>query len=408
MRPLRAVVAAMVVALLAGGAWGQATPPVTPPPMEKWVEATGRAAGTNETAREEAKAAALRTAVEEACGVFLTSQSKTRDYKAVYDKVFANTVGYVREFKIVKTEVAGDVTTVLVRALVSTRKFEEDWAAIAHTIEQENNPRMIVAIIESVYQTTTGPSYEVKEEGIVQTAIEDFLLSKGLTLMDRTVAADVAKRDVLLAAIKDDASEMAALGARFKADVVVSGKASVKFGKTLEIAGQEAYQYVATLTIRVIQTDSARILATKSFGPVTETTLQRGGGEDKALSKLAKECAPKLLEAVVEAWKNRANVSRTVQLSISGMDYEMWKTFEQAAKEIRGVQAVRLREITEGLANIDVEWQFNNEMLADRLREMKALKLTVQEITANRLKLKAEPAPAPMMAPPAGTTTGGT
>lgn len=400
MRLLRAMVAGMVVAAVAGVGLGQ--PADVAPSIENWTEATGRAAGTGETAAEEARAAALRTAVEESCGVFLTTQSKTTDYKLVYDKVLANAVGYVREFKVVKTEVQGDVTTVRVRALVSTRKFEEDWASIAHTLQQENNPRVIVAIIESIFQTTTGPSYEVKEDGIVQTAIEEFLISKGLTLMDRTVAADVAKRDVLLAAIKDDAAEMASLGSRFKADVVVTGKASVKYGKTLEVAGQEMHQFVATLNVRVIQTDSARVLATKSFAPVTYSTLQRGGGEDKALAKLAKERAPDLLAAVIEAWKNRANVSRTVQLSISGMDYDTWKVFEEAAKKIRGVQAVRMREITEGLANIDVEYQFTHETLADRLREMKALKLTIQEITPNRLKLKAEPAPATGPASPAG------
>jgi hypothetical protein len=398
MRPLHAVAAGVVVVACVSLAWGQ--PAAVAPPMEKWVEATGRAAGTGDTATEEAKAKALRTAVEEACGVFLTAQTKVRDYKAVYDKVFANAVGYVREFKIVKTEVQEGVTTVYVRALVSTRKFEEDWAAIAHTIEQENNPRVIVAIVESVYQTTSGPTYEVKEDGIVQTAIEEFLLSKGLTLMDRTIAADVAKRDVLLAAIKDDAAEMAALGARFKADVVVTGKANVKYGKTLEVAGEEMHQYVATLNVRVIQTDSARILATKSFPPYTHSTLQRGGGEDKALSEMAKKDAPVLLAAVIEAWKNRHNVLRTVQLSISGMDYATWKVFEEAASKIPGVQGVRLREITEALANIDVEYQFTNETLADRLGEMKALKLTVQEISANRLKLKAEPAPTPLT--PAG------
>ncbi len=186
--------------------WGGLGPaPGRPPPVDKWVEASGQAAGTDERARDEAKGYALRTAVEEACGVFLTAQSKTRDYKAVYDKVFANTVGYVNEFKIEKTVVENGVTTVVVRALVSTRKFEEDWAAIAHTIEQENNPRLIVAIVEAIHQTTTGPAYEVKENGIVQSEIEEFLLSKGITLMDRATAASITKRDVLLAAIKDDA-----------------------------------------------------------------------------------------------------------------------------------------------------------------------------------------------------------
>jgi hypothetical protein len=381
------VLAAVMTVGVSGLAWGQLG---GEPPVDKWVDANGKAAGEGDRAVEEAKGQALRTAVEEACGVFLTAQSKTRDYKAVYDKVFANTVGYVREFKIVKTTVENGVTIVRVSALVSTRKFEEDWASIAHTVEQENNPRLIVAIVESVRETTTGPSYDVKENGIVQSSIEEFLLSKGLSLMDRDVAVAVTVRDIMLAAIKDDANEVATLGARFHADVVITGQASAKFGKTLEVAGQTMYQYVATLTIRVIQTDSARVLAVKSFPPITVTTLQQGGGEDKALDKLAKECAPGLLSAVVEAWKNRANVSRTIELSIAGMNYESWKLFKDQASKIRGVQAIRLREITADVAHIEVEYQYTNEMLADRLTELKTPKLTLQEITANRLKLKVE------------------
>lgn len=381
--------AAIVLAglLLAAPAGGQVGGDI---PVDKWVEATGRAAGADTKAQEEALAQALRTAVEEACGVFLTTQSKTQDYKTVYDKVLANAVGYVREHKVVKVTVEEGVTIVKVRARVSTRKFEEDWASIAHTIQQENNPRVVVAIIESVHQTTTGPAYEVKENGIVQGKVEDFFLSKGITLMDRSTAAGISKRDVLLAAIKDDTTELASMGARFSADVVVTGQATAKYGKQLEIAGQRLYQYTATLNVRVIQTDSARVLASKSFQPVTLNTLQRGGGEDKALAKLGEESASQLLAAVVEAWRKRANVSRTVQISISGMDFETWKAFKEEASLLQGIQALRLREITEAVANIDVEYRFSNETLADRLSELKKVKLAILEITANRVKMKVQ------------------
>ncbi len=70
------------------------------------------------------------------------------------------------------------------------------------------------------------------------------------------------------------------------------------------------------------------------------------------------------------------------------MTYDTWKIFKEEASKIRGVQALRLREITEGLANIDVECEYTHEMLADRLTELKTVKLVIQEITANRLKLK--------------------
>jgi hypothetical protein len=326
--------------------------------------------------------------VERACGVFLTSQSKTVNFKTVYDKVFADTVGYVIEHQVIKTWTNDDLTFVQAKVRVSTQKFEKNWAVIAHTLEQEGNPRVIIAMLEAVSQTDTGPAYEVKEAGTVQGKMEDFFLSKGVALMDRETAVEVTKRDVLLAALKDDTNEVAALGARFKADVVVLGRATAKFGKTIEVAGTTMHQYTATLNVRVIQTDSGRILASKSYGPVTETTLQKGGAEDKVLAKLTAESAPKLLAAVVEAWRKRANSSRNVTLSISGMDYETWQKFKAEVNKLRGIQGLRLREITQDVANVDAEYKYSNENLADNLTELKDVKLTVVEITSNRIKMK--------------------
>ena len=383
---LAATIAAAALAALMAASPLLAAPET---PVDQWVTATGKAAGADDKARDEAIAQALRTAVEEACGVFLTAQAKTDDYKAVYDKVIANAVGYVREHKVDKVTVEQGVTIAKVRARVSTRKFEEDWASITHTVHQENNPRMVVAIVEAIHEAAGAPSYEVKENGKVATIVESFFLAKGISLVDANTAAKTQKRDILLAAIKDDVDAVASLGARFSADVVVVGKAVAKFGKELKIAGQTMYQYTASLNVRVVQSDSARVLAVESFGPITVNTMQRGG-EDKALDKLANDCAPKLLASVIEAWRKRANVSKTVELSITGMDFNRWKTFREEASKIRGVQAIRLREITQDVASIDIEYRYDNEGLADRLSELKSVKLKVIEITSNRLRLKAE------------------
>jgi hypothetical protein len=383
---LAAAIAAAALAALAAASTLLAAPET---PVDLWVTATGKAAGADDKARDEAIAQALRTAVEEACGVFLTAQAKTDDYKAVYDKVIANAVGYVREHKVDKVTVEQGVTIAKVRARVSTRKFEEDWASITHTVHQENNPRVVVAIVEAIHEAAGAPSYEVNENGKVATTVESFFLAKGISLVDANTAAKAQKRDILLAAIKDDVDAVASLGARFSADVVVLGKAVAKFGKELKIGGQTMYQYTASLNVRVVQSDSARVLAVESFGPITVNTMQRGG-EDKALDKLATDCAPKLLASVIEAWRKRANVSKTVELSITGMDFNLWKTFREEASKLRGVQAIRLREITQDVANIDIEYRYDNEGLADRLSELKSVKLKVTEITANRLRLKAE------------------
>jgi len=383
------IVAVLCLTALSGRSWAQ---PAVKPTVDKWVTAEGVAAGVGEKAKDEAVAVALRKAVEQACGVFLTAQSKTLDYQAVYDRVFANTVGYVRQHKVLRTWTAGGNTHARVRARVSTQKFQKSWALIAHTVNQENNPRVIVAIAEAVHHGTSGTTYEVKQDGTVQTTIEDFFITRGITLVDRATATNVSKRDLLLAAIKDDTTELAAIGARFKAEVVVTGRASAKFGKSIKIEDQTLYQYTAKMNIRVVQTDSARVLVARTFGPTRINTLQRGGGEDKALAKLADEAAPKVLAAVVEAWRKRANISRTVTLSISPMDYELWKVFKAEVKPLRGVQALRLRDITEAVANVDIEYGLSNENLADTLTgRLKKIKLKVLEITANRIKLRVVP-----------------
>jgi len=170
----------------------------------------------------------------------------------------------------------------------------------------------------------------------------------------------------------------------------------VKFSNSLEMAGQTMYQYVATMTVKVIQADSARVLTSKPFGPITVSSMQRVGGEDKALAKLGQTYAPELLSAVVEAWRNRANSGRTLVLSIVGMDYELFKVFKEQASKIEGMHNIRMREIVEGMAQIDIESDLDNESLADRLGKMMLPRLSVTEITANRLKLKVlTDAPAP-------------
>ncbi len=357
-------------------------------PVDKWVTVTGVAAGTDAKAEDEAVAQALRQAVEQACGVFLTSRSESINYQAVYDQVFADTVGFVREHEVIRTWTADGQTHAKVRVHVSTQQFEEDWATIAHTVDQENNPRVIIAILETTKTRDPGQTTQVAEAGTVQGIIEDFFLEQGITLMDRETAAAVTKRDVLLAALANDEDAIASLGARFNADVVVIGRASAKFSKEIEVADITMYQFTATMTVRVIQSDSGLVLVSKTLGPETINTLQRAGGADEVLVELAEESAPKLLAAVVEAWRERVNVSRTISLTISGMDYTAWKTFKAEMEELRGVQAVRLREITQSIAHIDVEYDHDNEILADNLLELTNTSLEVSEISSNRIKLE--------------------
>lgn len=380
-----AACAALVAAVAPGRtAWGQTLK--VDKVVDKWVTVIGVATGTNLRAADEALAAAQRKAVEQTCGSFLKAQTRIENYTVVYDKIFANTVGYVREHEVLKKWTVDDRSFCKIRARVSTQRFEEDWAAIVATIDREDNPRVVVAVAETITWANGIPIYKVAEGGTLQTALENFLLAKGLKLMDRRTSAKVTKRDVMIATVKNDTKAIAALGAQFKADLVITGRANAKYSQTLTTADTPIHQYVAFLNIRVVQCDSAEILAVKPYSTVSNT-LQRSGGATGALAKLGKEASPKILAAIIEAWRKRQVVSRTTQLNVTGMDFATWKTFKAEVGKLRGIQALRLREITEDVARIDVEYRYTTVILAEKLTELKTVKLEVKELTASRLGL---------------------
>ena len=369
--------------------------------VNKEVTIIGVAAGSDLKAEQQALAEALRKAVEQSCGVFVKAQSQSKDYKLVYDKIFANTVGFVREHKVLKTWPKDGKTFVQIRAVVSTQRFEEDWATIAHLMNRANNPRMIIVIAEATNWTTTSPAYTVKEDATVQTKLESFFISKGISLRDRKVSEKVSKRDIHLAGASKDPAAVAKIGARFQADIVITGNASAKFNKTSEIGGIEMFHYVGNLNIRAVHTDSAELIVSKSYRISTVTT-ERGTGEQKALEKLADDCAPKVLAAIVEALRKKIYVRRTIHLTVEAMDHSAWKLFKSELAKVHGVEAMRLREITEKLTHADVEYLFNNEIFLDEISKLKieGVKFEIREVTANRLRLRVtKPAKKPAKEP---------
>jgi len=376
-------VLALLLVALAWPAWAQNRP--AKEDVDTWVTVTASAAGTNRNAESEAVNAALRKAVEQACGTFIKGQTKVEDFQTTYDKVFADTAGYVLEHKVLKVTKKDDETEVRVQARVSTVTFEADWARAAHTIAQEGNPRVLVTIVEATAWRSEAPEFK-DDAGVVQSKVENFLNDKGLQLMDRSTIEGVTKRDLALATIKDDAAELAAIGAKFKADVIIVGKATVRYGKKLELGQATMHQYNCTLTVRAIQCDSGRILMSNTYTLSPNETTQNA--EDKALVKLGNDAAPKVLKDVLEAWRKRANVGRTVQLMISGMNRAEWRKFEAEVKDLDGVTAVRLREITEGVATIEVDCKLDTNQLADRIEELNDITLEISEQNANRLKCK--------------------
>ncbi|MBN2562312.1 MAG: hypothetical protein JXQ75_15415 [Phycisphaerae bacterium] len=359
---------------------------VAGPRDEKVIVIEGSAAGTNANAMEQARLDALRRAVEQACGTFLSSQTKTEDYKAIYDKAMSFAVGYVTGFEVLDRRVEDGVSYCKLRAKVSTASFEKEWARLRHTIEAEGNPRCVVVVVEdNDVDDHVGP----KTNGVVQSIIENFFLDKGVQLMDKGASDQAKNRDIELAALNDDINKLAAMAAAFKADVVIRGVAEGRRAGSSELGGRTVYKWSGTISIRAYHTDSAQLIMSNTYS-ATKTSVNENAGGDEVLKECAQDNAAKILRDIGKSWRERQNIRRTVQLTLENCSRPDFKSFEAAMRPVTGVQEIRLKELVNNVCQVEIDWAYDVERLVVRIEELEVpgTRYEITEQTHDRVTVK--------------------
>ena len=384
MKPNPRVLAVGVLGLLvsAGPSWGQSPRKVT---------VVGQAEGTTVRSGDEALAAAQRAAVEQACGVFINAQSQTEDFALVQDRILSQAGGYVDEYTELRRWTEGDVTFVEIEAIVSVVRFERDWAAFAHLKEDEDNPRMMVVIIEDNDVDDLKPPVL---NGICQSRIEHFFIEKDVQLIDQSVSEGVRDRDISQAAIDNNVTKLAAIAAEFKAEVLIFGRAEAKRGGTVPLGGQTLYRWDVTLNIRAVQADSAAILMSNTYRPKKAYTTTSAAAGDDAFRTIADDVAEQVLKDIATAWHKRGSARRILSVKFSEVSRKEAKAICDALAEHRGVvggsEGATLRNLNHGVADVEVDWKFDLNLLADTIEELtvEGMAFDVIEQSGDRLDVK--------------------
>ncbi len=348
------------------------------------VTVVGKATGTGLKSEDAAVQQAQRKAVEQVCGTFINSQTQTENYQTVYDKVFAEAAGFARVVRVLETEKADDMTYVKAEIEVFPANFRRRWLRFQHVKESEDNPRCVMIVVEDDDTTDRKPP---RTNGVVQSELEGFFIDKDVQLMDKGVSDAVRHRDLELAAVNDDVNKLAATGAAFKAEVVVLGRAEATPAGSSTIGGIRLYKWRAVITIRAIQTDSAKILMSRQY-EVTKSTTGATGGGVLALREVAKKNEAKILLDIGKAWRKRATVRRIIRMMLRPMSYADALLLAEQIKKLDGTAGAKLREVVQDTAEIEVDWKYKIDDLAARVIEIELEnggKIEITERTANRL-----------------------
>ena len=376
------------------------------------VEGKGEAAIVNDdkpAAKERAKKAALRDAVEKTLGTFVSASSETKDFQLMKDKVLTGATGYVSSFEVIDEKEDGGAMVVRVKAKVNQGKINDDAAAMHITLSQMKFPRMAILISEQLIGQAApsawwGPNGGGQQPGGMMTSdqrlVENALIGEwtaaGFSFVDMDALAGKIKAAKVVST-NPSADDVRTIGNLSDADVIIVGTAiATKQGNLSDLLNDDKGKVNMSsckgmITARVFNSDSGEILAT---GEASKTQLHIDAmvcGR-LALQGATKTFAADLKTKVLEAWNKRVNGQSRIRLKVKVDGYALLKEFKNALPHVRGVQSVDQKAFKDNMADFDLKVDGGDaEALAGDLeggRLGPKMKVKIVGVTSNTIDIE--------------------
>lgn len=364
-----------------------------PSAFAEMITAQGVVAITGENMaifREKAIDDALRRAVEQAVGTFISSDTMSNNFQLVHDKILAQTSGYVKNYQIIKEERVGQEFRVTVMADVGRENLQRTLEALGLLHELKEKPKVMVIIEEQVgglFGTT-----EWRNVGQAESTIMERLLAAGFNVVDpATVRANIP-RDKALRLLEGDPKAAVAAGLQYGAQVVITGRAFSKNagGKLL---GTNMQSIQATLQARVIRADDGRVISSRSEQG-TKAHIDEMQGGALAIKEASEKLSDTLTNDILNSWKKEVyGRSQEITLVISGLvSYRHLSAVKKFLEsDLQGVKAVHQRSFTQGIAELLLDYGGKTSFVADELanKNFTGFRLEPTNVTPNRLDVRA-------------------
>lgn len=346
--------------------------------------------GNIPAARDKAIDDALRKAVEQAVGTMVSSDTLTEQYKVIHDKILAQTTGYVQRYKIVSEKPEGEVYRVKIQAEVGRVNLMNDLRALGLLHVLAEKPKIMVIMEEKVMGVFGTTAFE--DVGQAESTLMQRLLAAGFNVVDPQTVKSNISRDQALRILEGDNNAAAAAGLQYGAQIVISGKA---FSKNAggRILNTQLQSLQATLQARVIRTDNAKIISSRSEqGRQVHIDEVQGGA--LAIRQAMERMADPMIAEILAQWRSEAyGRSREITLVITSLvSYRHLSSIKSfLEKGMQGVRAVHQRSFLTGTAELMVDYGGKSSNIADELanRKFSGFRLEPTNVTPNRVDVKA-------------------
>lgn len=347
------------------------------------------------TARDVAVKHALCTAVEQTVGLILSSELVVENFQLLSDRIYTQSQGLVRDYKVLAESRSGKSYRVIIRATVSVGMIHDQLQAIGILTAQKGMPRIMLLLAE---QNIGQPQPQFWWGGLVagpavtENIIAEEMKIRGFALVDRAALIwDIQSDPALKMA---DLTDQAAikLGNRNDAEIVIVGKSVASYTKNIMGTGMKSYQ--ADLSLRAIRTDTGEVIASSTCTGAVFHTDDVGGGL-AALQRVGAQAADDLIPQITAKWQREESRLTLVKLTVEGIkEYSDLVAFRKVlSSRIRGVKNVYLCGIDAGEARMEVEIKGNAQTLADKLmlERFDNFAINIFNVSQNAIQLRMVP-----------------
>jgi len=309
----------------------------------------------------------------------------TKNFMLAKDIIFSKADGFVKKFNKLSSAKESDgsyLVSIEAEVDAAMDNLIKNEAATDLLLQWVNRPKFMVMLDE---KDALGG-----DDIVAETQIIKVLRQFKIPVVDQSQVESVIARDKAVAELAGDPAAAAALANRFGAQILVTGKCTVKgvghpsLGRS--VSGQ------ANISARIIKADVAEIVASDSYHGkfVHIDTLTAG---KRAALEAADGLTRYLLGEIIKEWGQQKANAAVIQLTVSGMEYpHKAKLANFLQYSVEGITEVTSRGFTAGVGDYEVKYQGSADDLGGILygKDAGGFKLIVYEQTGNTIKIKIE------------------
>lgn len=347
----------------------------------KEIIASGMGGGKDPgKARDEAINDAMRKAVEQGVGTFVSSESLVDKMVLVEDRIYSESRGFIENYKIISEKKEDGIYEVTISAVVKMADLAKGLEAIGLILNKKENPRVMVVVHS---KETSGSFIPVAQEGnrSTENQLEKILLGKGFRLVD--AAQSQRKKDLEGLLLSGDPSRAAVLAKDFGAEILIDADVRRTFTDQRQVMGRSMRFFTNEIRLKALETDTAKILFSgyETRPASGEEALQP---LESATSKLGKE----MVAGILDQWRKDIYQAAAYTLNITKVSFSQLNALTAALKESRGVSKVQTRSFQGSVAALEVAFQGSASDLAGKIGELAGTKFEVTGVQANTIDLK--------------------